>query len=73
MADRDLETFLGREAALQHLAARHADADNVVGPDPAADLLEHLQGEADPVPETAAVGVGPMVHGRRPKLVRQMG
>ena len=35
--------FLGREAALQHLAARHADADNVVGPDPAAGEVKRLK------------------------------
>ena len=43
VADRDLQALLGRQPALEHLVAGHADADDVVGADPAPDLLEHLQ------------------------------
>ena len=54
------------------LVADHADADDVVGADLPADLLQHLEAEAHAVVQAAAVVVGAPVGRRRPEGVQQM-
>ena len=73
VADRDLQALLGCQSTLQHLVARHADADHIVRPHCFTDGCEHFQREADAVGEAAAVAVAAAVHHGRPELVGQVG
>jgi hypothetical protein len=69
---RDLEPFFAPEAARRVLVQDHADADDVVMADLAADLDQHLEAKAHPVLEAAAVVVGAPVGRRRPEGIQQM-
>ena len=52
---RDLDAVLLAQAALQHLIARHADADEEIFADRLAAGLEHLEAEAQPIVERTAI------------------
>src|SRR5262249_5872580 len=68
---RDGAAVVLAEAALQHLIARHADANDEVVADRSPHRFQYLEAEAHPVPERAAIAVAPLVHGRRPELLDQ--
>ena len=65
---RDLETVVFGQAALEILIDRDANADNEVIADPAADLFEDHEAEAQPVLERAAEFVAAPIPGGRPEL-----
>ena len=69
---RDRQTVGLGQAARQVLRSAHPDADDELVADFAADGFEHLDGEAHPVLERAAVPVRPRIDERRPELVDQV-
>ncbi len=71
-AHGDLQAVLGVEPVGDELVGGHAHADDVVGPDLAAHLLQHLQAEAHAVLQAAAIGIGAPVDAGRPELGHQM-
>ena len=71
VASGDLDAVVAVEPTLEHLVARHANADDVIVADRGAHRLEHLEAEAQPVVERAAIAVAARVHRRRPELLDQ--
>ncbi len=69
---RRLGVVLDVQAALEHVAADHADADDELGPHSVADLLQHLHAETHAVLERAAVLIRPVVLEGRQELVDQI-
>ena len=69
---RDRETVRLGQAARHVLRSAHPDADDELVADLPADGFEHLDREAHPVLERAAVPVRPRVDERRPELVDQV-
>ena len=68
----DGDAVLVGQAVVDQLVARHAHADDVVVADRLAAGFQHLDAEAHPVFQAAAVLVGALVDGRAPELVDQV-
>jgi hypothetical protein len=71
-APTDLQALVERDVAVEVLVEHHADADDVVGPDLAADLGDHLARKADPVVEGTAPFVGALVGAPGPERIHEM-
>ena len=68
----DLQPLLAVDAVLGVLVAGEAEAEDHLGADPLADRLKHLEAEAHPVLEAAAVLVVAPVHQRGEELVEEV-
>ena len=69
---RNRDPVLVGQPAFQHLIAGIADPDDEVRAHPPTDRVEHIESEAQPVVETAAIGRVQLVGQRRPELVHQV-
>src|SRR5262249_62242111 len=68
----DRDGVLRGKTAFRVLGGAQADTDDVVVADRCPGLLEHLEGEPEPVVKAAAVAVGSPVHPGREELVDQV-
>ena len=68
----DRQAVVGGQPAIEQFVGRNPDADDVLVPDPGADVVQQLEREGHAVAQAAAVAVGALIGARRPELIDQM-